>query len=270
MTTRIISGAVGLILFAFVFFVFPLWVTPLAIALISAFATYELVHATGSETNRYLFVLSILFSACYAPLSYFLPIFSLRVYAFLFLAFAFLSIILKPRSAHVYNLTFAFFAGIIIPALLSTLIDLIRMSHGRFLFLLPFLGAFLTDTFAYFIGSLQGKHPLIPEISPHKTIEGSIGGTLGCIMGIALYAVILDLFFDKTPNYLAFILYAFLAAVFAQLGDLAMSAIKRQFGIKDYGTIMPGHGGVLDRFDSVLFTAPLALLFVLVFPNIIQ
>ncbi len=125
---------------------------------------------------------------------------------------------------------------------------------GEYLYLICFIGAWVTDTFAYFCGRLFGKHKLIPDVSPKKTIEGSIGGTLFCVGAMILYGVIVHRIAEGTleVNFLMLGVSGLLIAVVSQIGDLLMSSIKRVYGIKDYGRLFPGHGGVLDRFDSVL------------------
>lgn len=117
---------------------------------------------------------------------------------------------------------------------------------------LVFIFAWVTDTSAYFSGYFFGKRKLIPEISPKKTVEGSIGGVIGTVIFTFCFAV-----FAGEPNPFYFIPLAVIGSMVSQLGDLFASAIKRKYDVKDYGSIIPGHGGVLDRFDSILFTAPL-------------
>ena len=136
---------------------------------------------------------------------------------------------------------------------------------GAYLYLLVFVGAWVTDTFAYFTGMLFGKHKLIPEISPKKTVEGAIGGTVFCIGAFLLYGLIVGKLFSlPRPNYLSLALFGLVAAVVSQLGDLIASLIKREHDIKDYGRLFPGHGGVLDRFDSILALSPILLLLCIV------
>lgn len=122
---------------------------------------------------------------------------------------------------------------------------------------LIFLIAFGTDTFAYFAGNLFGKHKLSPKISPNKTIEGSVGGIIGSLIITILYA----LYIDINPLW-KLVIMSILTSVISQLGDLVASKIKRMTGIKDFGKLMPGHGGVLDRFDSIILTAPVIYYFV--------
>ena len=113
-----------------------------------------------------------------------------------------------------------------------------------------FIVAFLTDTFAYFTGYLFGKHKLIPKVSPKKTVEGSIGGIVGSTVGCIIFGYLFNL--DMT----AMVIIGSIGSIVAQFGDLFASSIKRYVGIKDYGKLIPGHGGVLDRFDSVILVAP--------------
>lgn len=126
---------------------------------------------------------------------------------------------------------------------------------GQYVYMLIFFGAWMTDTFAYFAGYFFGKHKLIADVSPKKTVEGSIGGILGCILSFIAYGLIVDIAFERTANIWFLALMGFIASVVAQIGDLLMSVIKRHYGVKDYGAIFPGHGGMLDRLDSVLTVA---------------
>ena len=133
-------------------------------------------------------------------------------------------------------------------------------AHGAFLIYLVFLGAWVTDIFAYFTGMLFGKHKLIVDVSPKKTVEGAIGGVLFTALSYLLFGVILSHFKEVDVSLFSFFLIGICAAVVAQIGDLMFSLFKREYGIKDYGKIFPGHGGVLDRFDSFLAVAPFVYL----------
>ena len=114
-----------------------------------------------------------------------------------------------------------------------------------------------------------GKHKLAPELSPKKTVEGAVGGVAGSVAATLIYGFVMSACFGAAAvRYGLLILYALLGAVVAPFGDLAFSYIKRQYDIKDYGTIFPGHGGVLDRFDSVIFCAPLLEILIVYFPAI--
>lgn len=137
----------------------------------------------------------------------------------------------------------------------------VRTIMGNYLYMLIFIGAWATDSGAYFVGVSMGKHKLIPSVSPHKTVEGAIGGVLGCAVGYAIYGAVVSLAFNVKVNWAALMILAVIIAVVDQFGDLIASYIKREQGIKDFGTIFPGHGGVLDRFDSIIAIAPVIYIF---------
>ena len=153
-------------------------------------------------------------------------------------------------------LCMCFVAGYLIPYMLSAIIRVLALPLGRYLVLIPFVVAFLSDAGAYFIGRRYGKHKLSPVVSPNKTLEGSLGGIAAAIIGMIIYAVILHVLKFRV-NYLIAILYGFLGSIAGSFGDLCFSVVKRQTGLKDYGNLIPGHGGVLDRFDSMVVVAPL-------------
>ena len=137
---------------------------------------------------------------------------------------------------------------------------------GKYLYYICFLGAWITDIFAYFCGRAFGKHKLIPDVSPKKTVEGSIGGTVFCILVMVIFGFVVEkLVSEISANLLIFAVAGILIAVVSQIGDLSMSVIKRKYGVKDYGFIFPGHGGVLDRFDSVIAVSALLMVFSLFF-----
>ena len=137
---------------------------------------------------------------------------------------------------------------------------------GKYLYYICFLGAWITDIFAYFCGRAFGKHKLIPDVSPKKTVEGSIGGTVFCILVMVIFGFVVEkLVSEISANLLIFAVAGVLIAAVSQIGDLSMSVIKRKYGVKDYGFIFPGHGGVLDRFDSVIAVSALLMVFSLFF-----
>jgi phosphatidate cytidylyltransferase len=152
----------------------------------------------------------------------------------------------------------AFIAGVVLPYLLMSLIRILRLPDGNIYILLPLLAAWGSDTCALFAGMAFGKHKLAPVVSPKKTVEGSIGGVLGAVVLAIVYAVVIHLLFDYSlPTLLLqYAVLGFFGSILGQIGDLSFSVVKRGSGIKDYGKIFPGHGGVLDRFDSVIFVAP--------------
>ena len=149
------------------------------------------------------------------------------------------------------------FGSIAIAWSFSSFLRLEASGVHRAYLLLPFILSFACDTFAFFSGLTLGKHKLAPRVSPKKTIEGSIGGLLGNVACGLLFVWVMDRFFGGSAiGYGPMALLALACGVVAQIGDLSFSLIKREFGIKDYGHLFLAHGGVLDRFDSVLFVAP--------------
>ncbi|WP_026893815.1 phosphatidate cytidylyltransferase [Clostridiisalibacter paucivorans] len=136
----------------------------------------------------------------------------------------------------------------------------VQFMAGSIYIWIIFITAWATDTFAYFTGMFFGKNKLCPTLSPKKTIEGSIGGTLGSFVVTFIFVKAIG-----TGNLLQLLPLSIICAIIAQLGDLTASKIKRIASIKDYGSIMPGHGGVLDRFDSILFTAPTVYYYMTIF-----
>ena len=181
------------------------------------------------------------------------------VLALAFVLLVFLSAILdyteKDRLTF-RDVTAALFAGLCFPLMLSCLLLLRLEEYGQLLVFAPLGVSFGSDTFALFAGLLCGKHKLTP-VSPKKTVEGAVGGLLGGVIGLALVKGaarwLLGLTFLTWPQV---VVLGLLGSVAGQIGDLSFSVIKREFDIKDYGNLLPGHGGVLDRFDSVTFVAP--------------
>ena len=145
----------------------------------------------------------------------------------------------------------------------TALILLTELCEGKwYIMFLAFLAAWITDTFALLTGILLGKHKLLPSVSPKKTIEGAIGGSVFCVLFFLLYAFLLNKFFDyELGAYWMVALCGFICSLVAIVGDLLFSAVKRATGIKDFGKIMPGHGGILDRFDSAISISIALLMF---------
>ena len=124
--------------------------------------------------------------------------------------------------------------------------------YGFVIFMLAFLIPWVCDTMAYFVGVFFGKHKLIPDVSPKKTVEGAIGGIVGTVVVITVFGLVMHLGFGKQPNYLLLILIALVGGFVSQWGDLIASLLKREYGVKDYGKLFPGHGGMMDRLDSMV------------------
>lgn len=147
------------------------------------------------------------------------------------------------------------FLGFIYVVILFSFIPLVNGKvDGQYLVWLIFIGSWLSDTVAYYFGRFFGKNKLCPKVSPKKTIEGSIGGFLGATLGCGLFGIVVSPYISQV-NIIHFFLIGALCGIMGQLGDLVASSIKRFVGLKDYSNLIPGHGGILDRFDSILFNA---------------
>ena len=255
MLKRTVVALVALPLFFLAVYFTPEWVLPAALGLLAGLAAHEMLHNTGLVTSRILLTAAILLSIISIPLTFYfdLPLVALVVPSAVIIFVIAIASKGKISNSEVFG---TFFTVIFMPMALGSIVRIRAMEGGITLVILPFIAAWITDTCAYFTGRALGRHKLAPEISPKKTVEGSIGGILGCIAVMLAYNYVAGAIWGVSYSLPLLAVIAASGSIISQAGDLAMSYIKRGFGIKDYGTIMPGHGGILDRFDSVLFTAP--------------
>lgn len=265
MKQRILSSVIGLLILFAALVLFNTIVPNIAIAFISALAVWELLNATGCTKNKILSALSIVFSAVVPFLSFTAMVRHLMLICFAYVAGLFIVFLYYHAKLHIQEVAMAFMFSLLIPFSLTSLLylrDRFGTALGIFYAMLTFGSAWLSDTCAYFTGRFCGKHKLAPVISPKKTVEGAIGGVVGAmiLVPVMLWLISLGLAALGMPIHIRFpqliCVIPFFACV-GIVGDLSASVIKRQFGVKDYGSIMPGHGGVMDRFDSVLLVAPL-------------
>lgn len=270
MLTRIIVSVVLAPLFLAVLLFAHAGFVAVLIAGITALAAFELLRATGAGKRQDITVVTVL-AAALIPVCRLLwmdewaikAVLMLLIFALFFIAvFAYG----KPNAVRAEEILFCLFGGILYPVLMSSLVQLRMMDEGAFLVMLPIVSAFLTDTGAYFFGMFLGKHRGITKVSPNKSAEGFIGGLLSGVVFMVIYGLILHSGFDLDVNLLRMALYGFVGSLVTMLGDLSFSLIKRQYGIKDYGSLLPGHGGMLDRFDSMSFAAPTMWLLVTLLP----
>lgn len=250
MLTRILTAVCALVLLVPALIWGGLWAAVAIFAVISGFSIFEMLGCCGLRKNLWISIPSILVSMLCAFIP---PIFSMRLFGeataiLAIIVFALIYFMLVAVFAHKtvdIERVLMFFALAIYITAGFTALSLLRSLYGLWAVAFVLCIAWFTDTFAYFSGMLFGKRKLCPEISPKKTIAGAIGGTLfGTAIGIVIYALV--------RGWSLYTLVALPLSVLSQLGDLAASVIKRRFGVKDYGKIFPGHGGVLDRFDSVI------------------
>lgn len=264
MKTRIISGAVGVALLALLLWLRATVVFNIALALIGALMVFELFRAEKLHKEYAMLIVSMLYVAVGAflprlidPLIRYLG----SAQPYIGAAFAYIVIcqtILLTRHKHVeLGRVFTAEAYTLLIALCITSLSSFGFDEddGLLLIVLTCMGAWVADTGAYFAGTFFGKHKLCPDISPKKTVEGLIGGAVANAVVFALVPVVLKLEMPLLTSVL-FAVMGVICCFLGLLGDLTASLIKRDAGIKDFGNIMPGHGGALDRFDSVIYIAP--------------
>lgn len=269
MKQRILVAVVGIPLLLFVLCWAPAWATMVLLVVLSMIASHEFMSAVcGKEKAKNLWGLAATMSMY---MTYFLggaeiELFDapkmkqgLPVFVACFVVLVFICMVVeygKENALTFTDVAAIFTSGVAIPLSLSCLMHLRVMPHGGGMVLIPLVAAFCSDSAALFVGMLFGKHKLAPLVSPKKTVEGAIGGLVGGMVGMFLFRVIFFFCTTRALNILWCLVIGLFGAAMGQLGDLSFSVIKRQYGIKDYGRLLPGHGGVLDRFDSVIFAAP--------------
>ena len=282
MLKRTITGVVAALIFL-PFLIFSHTYAFLAFwQLICLIAAYELLRCTGLLRHLSLAIPAFLFAGLLPMCTRALPVswlsglsffdgqnffHTVGIFAFLCLFFLLSASVFSKGRYKIPDVMLLFALLFYVTVSLSSIVLLRDEDWGQYLYLLVFITAWGSDIFAYFCGRLFGKHKLIPEVSPKKTVEGAVGGILCCAGLTVLYGFVVGRFFDLTPNYLPLFLAGVVMSVVSMLGDLIMSYVKRHYGIKDYGWLLPGHGGILDRFDSVLVTAPFLFILYTLFPS---
>ncbi|WP_243111212.1 phosphatidate cytidylyltransferase [Acutalibacter sp. 1XD8-33] len=266
---RVLSGIVlGLFAVAVIVFdrIFPLALN-IAVALISLAAVEELARALGLQRKWFLYLPSLAASAVVPFCSDEIQFLVYAIYTLIL----FSAMIVYHSETSFKEVAVLYSMAVMIPCALNTLVALreLNRAHGMFYVLIAVLAAWVADMGAFFAGSLFGKHKLCPEISPKKTVEGAVGGMAADVAVMLLCGVWFSMVFYQGQvgvNYLALFIIGFFGSVISILGDLSFSLIKRSCHIKDFGQVIPGHGGILDRFDSVIFTAPFVYLLVSFLP----
>ncbi len=228
---------------------------------ISVIGYLELTKACGvrkGEKPDSLEITGIAAITCYYPVIYFVQDSSYAVMVIILSMMAMMSVYVftYPRF-HADQVMAAYFSLIYAPVMLSFVFLTRQLENGIYLVWMIFISSWISDTFAYLTGVMIGRHKLAPVLSPKKSVEGAVGGVIGAALVGALFGVYISsaLGMDQIAVILAVV--GGVGSVISQVGDLAASAIKRNHDIKDYGKLIPGHGGIMDRFDSVIFTAPI-------------
>ncbi len=264
MLKRVITGAVLVVILVPALLFYDTPATPLLWAVIAAVSVYETAKCVGIKGR--VLTASMCALAAVLPIVQYVIGWGSEVgvrYAPILLTSAFVAVYLlyaagvfgfmKPKLSPTVEL---FMMLVYVSAASVSAVAISQSAHGGFILPIIFLGSWITDSFAYFCGSFFGKHKLIPKISPKKTVEGSVGGVIFCGIFCAVYGLAVASVTGLTVCYAALLGTGLLLSVVSQIGDLNASYIKRTHGIKDFGKIFPGHGGMLDRFDSVIATVP--------------
>lgn len=263
MVTRLITAAIGIAIALIVLFLHNTAILPIAAGIISVLALYEFLRVNKLLRYHLSAVASLVYAAA-------LPLIQVGMVARYrsMLTIAALSCVLYDYVRHKKKMqektVFSFLTGMmLIPPAMAAAVTLnnAHEQHGLAYLIMALCGAWIADTGAYFTGSLFGKAKLCPEISPKKTIVGFVGGICFNIAFFVVFSGVYCSIMTKKGvamgvNWFAAVIIGMVCAVLGTLGDLAASTMKRQLGIKDFGNIMPGHGGILDRFDSVLLVLP--------------
>lgn len=269
MKQRILVAVVGIPLLLAVLCWAPDWATALLLAALSVIAAHELLTAVcGAEKAKRWTALpavtgALVIAAVYFSGEHYADSPAGTVLRWL-IAAAVLALLLasvltygRPGALVLQDVCVMAVAGLVIPWAFSCMLQLRMLPHGAGMVLMPLVAAFCSDSAALFTGMACGRHKMAPLVSPHKTVEGALGGIAGGVVGMVIFRIVFY-FCTLVPLHIGWCVVIGLAgALMGELGDLSFSVIKRQVGIKDYGGLLPGHGGVLDRFDSVLFAAPM-------------
>lgn len=264
MKQRLITAAVGLVLFAVIMLFFDTIIYNIAIAVLCFGAVYELLVSTKFVKNKPLLIAGLAFSLAIP----FLRMPPIRKYSILFLAIfvgVLFGILLKCHTTvRLEQVGIVFFVSAFFPFALTSMLymrDEFGSLRGLYYTLLVYACAWGADAGAFFIGKLFGKRKLAPNISPNKTVEGMFGGIASCLLLVVLVSLAFSSYAASmgtpiTVHWVTVLAVGAVASLVSVCGDLSASIIKRQCSIKDFGNIIPGHGGVVDRFDSVFFVAP--------------
>lgn len=276
MKSRVLTS-VAIVAVALLLVVFSEFVAyPMALAVLAVIASYEIMRVIGAHKKRLLSFPAYLIAAAFPIMAYyvteksavtFILILAASLYVYL-MWLAGVSIFSKgkipfTKIAEAFTVT----AYVTVSFTSMSLLRYINPTVGVFFVILVFVICWICDVFAFAVGSLMGKHKLIPEVSPKKTVEGAIGGVVFSALFCLVYGLVIELLFKNVqPNYLYLFIFGLILSVVSQLGDLFASLIKREYDIKDYGKIFPGHGGIMDRFDSVLAVSTVLLILSTVLP----
>lgn len=260
MKQRIITGAAIALLMIAIFLLSGTVVYPIIMTLLCIIGTWEMLGCIGQRSNKLLSVPALLVSVAAPIVSLFWEYGSVLVIVMLYITVLLAESVFFEEKVKVINVSEVFMTTLYVILCFTALLKLRYIEQGaEYIYILAFVAAWVTDTFAYFTGFLFGKHKLIPKISPKKTVEGAVGGVVFCMIAFVIYGIIVEKAAGVQMNLIVLAVVGFFMSVVSMVGDLIASSVKRTYGIKDYSNLFPGHGGVLDRFDSIMILAPLLL-----------
>lgn len=273
MKQRIITGVLFGIFMVAVAVLSGTLVYPFVFTLFSVIGTIEMLNCIGTRKSLRITVSSIIYALLCPIIAYNFRYGVIFASTIGFMLVMLMSLVFKNENIKTEDVCSTYTMVSYVAICFSSIVRLRYVTTetgsdtgepiGQYFFLLVFIAAWITDTFAYFTGFFFGKHKLCPKISPKKTIEGSVGGTLFCVIAFIVYGIVISkINTSYEPNFIGIAAVGLCMSVLSQIGDLLASVIKRTYGVKDYGNLFPGHGGVLDRFDSVLILAPFLLLLI--------
>ena len=254
--SRVLVSVVGVPLLLWVVLGAPTVVMMAALCLLAGIGAFELQQCVSSGERGGLTATSAIMAAL-TVWWYYRGAEDLSLLVLIGAIFFFGGAILKGGEVKFAQLMAGLFGSFAIGYSFAAFLRLEAAGFHRAYLLLPFILSFACDTFAYFVGCSIGKHKLAPKVSPKKSVEGSVGGLAGNVLCGCIFVFVMNRWFGGAISYGGMVILALACGVVAQIGDLSFSLIKREFGIKDYGKLFLAHGGVLDRFDSVLFVTPI-------------
>ena len=258
MKVRLITSGLGIVVF-FALLFSHVTIFHVADAIVAGIAIYEVFSVVGLTKKPSMIIagilgigLNVIFSSAHMGyIDYNISLLAIAV----FIAYLFAVMVFNYKKVKFNDASMAFFSAVLLALLYSYIVPLRASEYGQYLIVALFAATWCNDAGAYFIGIRFGKHKLAPTLSPKKTVEGAIGGVLGCVLAsLILYAVFVNFVWEtESANYIAVALMSVFLSFISMCGDLTASVIKRNFEIKDFGKLIPGHGGILDRFDSIIF-----------------
>jgi phosphatidate cytidylyltransferase len=265
MKARVITTIVGLPLILFLFYIGGYGLLLCVTALVG-FSTVEYVKAVNNIlTQKINVVLILILNIFLVFILFYYPeatIFTLIIGLIIIFIYEIIA-----KQSELERGIFSTFSLLYNGLMFGTLLLFDNLGEEQILIWTILIIGFVTDTSAFLVGRKIGKHKLAPAISPKKSLEGAISGTLFAAVATVIYGIILNNYFAYDFNYFMFIILGLIGSIAGQCGDLTASMIKRRVKIKDFGKILPGHGGILDRFDSILFIIPIVYFFAFLFIN---